>query len=195
MKIMSRVLDSLGLFEEEELGELEGAQNSKKNKEDRGRRGNLKNAAPVQERSLEPVRLVSSRRSRLERDKRLRPASQEIDEPRQRSSSSSYGAPQAQVLLAAPKNFESAQEIADYMRDGQPVLMNFEGTDYDIARRIVDFISCVAYAMGVNIKKVGQGVFLCAPHEVEVTYDVRSKFKGPDSSAWDEEDFERYVKG
>ncbi len=193
MKIMSRVLDSLGLFEEEELGELEGAQNSKKTKDDRGRRGNLKNAAPVQERSLEPVRLVSSRRSRLERDKRLRPASQEIDEPRQRSSS--YGAPQAQVLLAAPKNFESAQEIADYMRDGQPVLMNFEGTDYDIARRIVDFISGVAYAMGGNIKKVGQGVFLCAPHEVEVTYDVRSKFKGPDSSAWDEEDFERYVKG
>ena len=193
MKIMSRVLDSLGLFEEEELGELEGAQNSKKNKEDRGRRGNSKNGASVPERSLEPVRLVSSRRSRLERDKRLRPASQEVDEPRQRSTS--YAPAQAQVLLAAPKNFESAQEIADYMREGQPVLMNFEGTDYDIARRIVDFISGVAYAMGGNIKKVGQGVFLCAPHEVEVTYDVRSKFKGPDASAWDEEDFERYVKG
>ena len=193
MKIMSRVLDSLGLFEEEELGELEGAQNSKKNKEDRGRRGNSKNGASVPERSLEPVRLVSSRRSRLERDKRLRPASQEVDEPSQ--SSTSYAPAQAQELLAAPKNFESAQEIADYMREGQPVLMNFEGTDYDIARRIVDFISGVAYAMGGNIKKVGQGVFLCAPHEVEVTYDVRSKFKGPDSSAWDEEDFERYVKG
>lgn len=190
MKIMNRVLDSLGLFEEEELEELESTQEAKKNKVDRNRRSGGK-ASSVPERSLEPVRLVSSRRSRLERERRLNPTTPESGEPVQRSS---Y-APQAQVMLAAPKSFESAQEIADYMRDGQAILMNFEGTDYDIARRIVDFISGVAYAMGGNIKKVGQGVFLCAPHEVEVTYDVRSKFKGPDSSAWDDEDFERYFKG
>lgn len=191
MKIVDRVLDSLGLFEEEELEEVAEEQQAAPQKErvsERIRRSGERTSRRFSdEEELEPVRLMSSRRSRKEKEN----STPLMAEPQSEAPSSRILG-QNHVMLTTPKNFESAQEIADHMRDGRAVLMNFEGTDYELARRIVDFISGVAYALDGNIKKVGQGVFLCAPKGVEITYDVRSTFKGTDTAEWDDRDFEKY---
>lgn len=191
MKIMDRVLDSLGLFEEEEIEDT--AEEILPERRELGK--TLQGSERLYERDTnskeEPVRLVSSRKSRRERDKK------NLDEVNNDSAKSEVTSPRSifsskHVIVTSPKVFENAQEIADHMREGRAVLTNFENTDYEIARRIVDFVSGVAYALNGNIKKVGQGVFLCAPHGVEVTHDMRSDYKGMDTAAWDDRDFEKY---
>lgn len=79
--------------------------------------------------------------------------------------------PQAQplkMMIVEPESFEDAQSIADYLRDRKPVVINFESTAPDIAKRIVDFVSGATYALDGNIQKVGKDIFLCTPSNVTV---------------------------
>lgn len=191
MKIVDRVLDSLGLFEEEEVEDtVEGMQSERR---DSGKA--LQGSERLYERDTnpkeEPVRLVSSRKNRRERDKKNQDETND-DLLRAEIAPAKSVFSSKHVIVTSPKVFENAQEIADHMREGRAVLTNFENTDYEVARRIVDFVSGVAYALNGNIKKVGQGVFLCAPQGVEVTHDMRSDYKGMDTAGWDDHDFEKY---
>ena len=61
---------------------------------------------------------------------------------------------QLQVVLVKPERFENASEIADHLRDKRTVVLNLEQTDKNIARRLIDFLSGVAYANEGTIKKV-----------------------------------------
>lgn len=179
MKIVDKVLDSLGLFEEEieSVEEVEAqARTEKKNRTDQ----------------LEPVRLNTSK-SRRKKDRKNLKASGEENEAEEINDSSRILSAR-HVIVTSPKSFENVQEIADHMRDQRAVLLNFDNTDYESARRIVDFVSGVSYALDGTMKKIGQGVFLCTPHGMEVSYDVRSEFKGTDTSSWDDQDFERYFR-
>ena len=63
---------------------------------------------------------------------------------------------QLKVVLVAPKQFELAAEIADHLRDRRAVLMNLEQTDKNIARRLIDFLSGVAYAQDGKIRHAVQ---------------------------------------
>ena len=61
---------------------------------------------------------------------------------------------QLKVVLVKPERFENASEIADHLREKRTVVLNLEGTNKDVARRLVDFLSGVAYAGDGKIKKV-----------------------------------------
>ena len=61
---------------------------------------------------------------------------------------------QLKVVLVKPERFENASEIADHLKEKRTVVMNLESTHKDIARRLVDFLSGVAYAGEGKIKKV-----------------------------------------
>ncbi len=74
------------------------------------------------------------------------------------------------VIVIEPQTFEDAQQVAYCLRAKRPVVINFENTDGDDARRIIDFISGTTYALNGEIKKVGHDVFFCAPSNVNVTY-------------------------
>lgn len=74
------------------------------------------------------------------------------------------------VVVIEPKTFDDSQQIANYLKDKKPVVINFENTDSDVAMRIVDFISGTTYALSGEIKKVSHHVFLCAPNNVNVAY-------------------------
>ena len=74
------------------------------------------------------------------------------------------------VIVIEPKTFDDAQQVANCLREKRPVVSNFENTDGDDARRIIDFISGTTYALNGEIKKVGHNVFFCAPSNVNVTY-------------------------
>jgi cell division inhibitor SepF len=62
-----------------------------------------------------------------------------------------------------PRRFDQAQEVADKFKDGQPVIMNLEGTERDIARRLIDFASGICYALDGSMEKVATGVYLLKP--------------------------------
>ena len=74
------------------------------------------------------------------------------------------------VVVIEPKSFDDVQQVANYLKEKKPVLINFEHTDAEEAHRIIDFISGATYAIAGDIKKVGHNVFLCAPNNVSVSY-------------------------
>ena len=74
------------------------------------------------------------------------------------------------VIVIEPKTFDDAQQVANNLREKKPVVINFEKTEAEGAKRIIDFISGTTYALNGEIKKVGHNVFLCAPSNVNVSY-------------------------
>lgn len=62
-----------------------------------------------------------------------------------------------------PRRFDQAQEVADAFKSGMPVIMNLEGTERDIARRLIDFASGICYALDGTMEKVATGVYLLKP--------------------------------
>jgi len=62
-----------------------------------------------------------------------------------------------------PRRFDQAQEVADKFKDGQPVIMNLEGTERDVARRLIDFASGICYSLDGTMEKVATGVYLLKP--------------------------------
>ena len=79
---------------------------------------------------------------------------------------------QLQVVLVKPERFENASEIADHLRDKRTVVLNLEQTDKTIARRLIDFLSGVAYANEGTIKKVALSTYIITPYNVEILGDL-----------------------
>jgi cell division inhibitor SepF len=79
---------------------------------------------------------------------------------------------QLQVVLVKPERFENAAEIADHLREKRTVVLNLEQTNKDIARRLIDFLSGVAYAQEGKIKKVAVNTYLITPYNVDLLGDL-----------------------
>lgn len=81
----------------------------------------------------------------------------------------------SKITTIKPKDYSDAQTIANCLRDKIPVVINFEDTETEEAKRVIDFISGTTYALNGAIKKVSQNVFICAPDNVTVTYTDEEK--------------------
>ena len=79
---------------------------------------------------------------------------------------------QIQVVLVKPKRYDNAAEIANHLRDKRTVVLNLEDTDENVARRLLDFLSGVAYAQEGEIKKVAKQTFLVTPFNVRFEGDL-----------------------
>ena len=79
---------------------------------------------------------------------------------------------QLQVVLVSPSRFENASDIADHLRDKRTVVLNLEQTDKTVARRLIDFLSGVAYANEGTIKKVALATYIITPYNVEILGDL-----------------------
>ena len=79
---------------------------------------------------------------------------------------------QLKVVLVKPERFENASEIADHLKDKRTVVLNLESTNKDVARRLVDFLSGVAYAGEGKIKKVAANTYLITPYHVDIEGDL-----------------------
>lgn len=77
---------------------------------------------------------------------------------------------QIKVMVVEPTSFDDTQHVADYLKTKKPVVINFENTDAEVTRRMIDFISGTTYALDGTIQKVGHNIFLCAPNNVDVSY-------------------------
>ena len=79
---------------------------------------------------------------------------------------------QLKVVLVKPERFENASEIADHLKDKRTVVLNLESTNKDVARRLIDFLSGVAYAGEGKIKKVAANTYLITPYHVDIEGDL-----------------------
>jgi cell division inhibitor SepF len=85
-------------------------------------------------------------------------------------------APQARFHLVMPSSFNDAQEVGDKFREGYSVLMNLQGVDPDLARRLVDFASGLAYGLAGSMQPVAEKVFLITPAGIQVSAEERRRF-------------------
>ena len=81
-------------------------------------------------------------------------------------------ATQLQVVLVKPEKFEDASSIADHLREKRTVVLNLESTNKEIARRLLDFLSGVAYANEGKIKKVAISTYIITPYNVDLLGDL-----------------------
>ena len=79
---------------------------------------------------------------------------------------------QLKVVLVKPERFENASEIADHLKEKRTVVVNLESTNKDVARRLIDFLSGVAYAGEGKIKKVAANTYIITPYSVDIMGDL-----------------------
>ena len=79
---------------------------------------------------------------------------------------------QLKVVLVKPERFENASEIADHLKEKRTGVLNLESTNKDVARRLIDFLSGVAYAGEGKIKKVAANTYIITPYSVDIMGDL-----------------------
>ncbi len=125
------------------------------------------------------VRRLSTRRRRDEIDDIF--ADDSATESRTRPLRSVEPAPNggrresSRVHLVIPKSFNDAQDIADKFKDQIPVIVNLQGIDRDLSKRLVDFASGLTYALDGGMQQIADKVFLLTPRNVEVSAEERAR--------------------
>ena len=72
------------------------------------------------------------------------------------------------MILLEPRAFSESQQIADHLKKRNTVVVNMKRVTPDHAKRIIDFLSGTVYAIGGDLQKIGVGIFLCTPKNVNV---------------------------
>lgn len=132
-----------------------------------------------------------SRDSRVPRDPREGREVREVREPQHREPAPDSGIsiPRGAVVrplqpmqspkvhVVAPGGFNDAQEIGDRLKASQPVIVNLQGVQRDLSRRLIDFASGLSYGLGGAMEKVADSVFLLTPSNVEVSADEKRRLQ------------------
>jgi cell division inhibitor SepF len=85
------------------------------------------------------------------------------------------GVSPARVHLVIPRGFNDAQQIADHFKQGIPVILNLQGVDSELSKRLVDFASGLTYALDGGMQRVADKVFLLTPQHVQVSAEERAR--------------------
>ena len=87
----------------------------------------------------------------------------------------SGGRGDVRVHLVIPKSFNDAQDVADKFKDSIPVILNLQGSDTDLSKRLIDFSSGLTYALDGGMQRIADKVFLLTPRNVEVSAEERAR--------------------
>lgn len=93
------------------------------------------------------------------------------------------------MILLEPRAYSESQQIADYLKANSSVVVNLKRVTPDQAKRIVDFLSGTLYAIDGGLQKLGGGIFLCTPHDVNVEGTISDEAAKPKTKDKDDEDF------
>ena len=85
------------------------------------------------------------------------------------------GRSDVRVHLVIPKSFNDAQQIADKFKDSIPVVLNLQGIESDLSKRLIDFASGLTYALDGGMQRIADKVFLLTPRNVEVSAEERAR--------------------
>src|SRR5436853_3087215 len=113
------------------------------------------------------VRRLQARRRRDEIDDIFADEPHSARDTRVLRSVQNGGRAGVQVHLVIPKSFNDAQQVADQFKDEVPVILNLQGTDTDLSKRLIDFASGLTYALDGGMQRIADKVFLLTPRNVE----------------------------
>jgi cell division inhibitor SepF len=85
------------------------------------------------------------------------------------------GRSDVRVHLVIPKSFNDAQQVADRFKDAIPVVLNLQGTDADLAKRLIDFASGLTYALDGGMQRIADKVFMLTPRNVQISAEERAQ--------------------
>ena len=165
--VWNRTLVYFGIAEEDEDWDEDGYVTNEELERSYSERPNVRRLSPRRRRNefedwTDPEPLREHTRPGIRGQPRLRAAV----EP---------GPPAARVHLVVPRSFNDAQQIADKFKEGTPVILNLQGSDADLSKRLIDFGSGLTYALEGGMQRVADKVFLLTPRNVEVSAEERAK--------------------
>jgi cell division inhibitor SepF len=85
------------------------------------------------------------------------------------------GRSDVRVHLVIPKSFNDAQQVADRFKDEIPVVLNLQGTDNDLSKRLIDFASGLTYALDGGMQRIADKVFMLTPRNVQLSAEERAQ--------------------
>ena len=86
----------------------------------------------------------------------------------------------SKMILLEPRAYSESQQIADHLKKRNTVVVNMKRVTPDQAKRIVDFLSGTVYAIGGDLQKIGGGIFLCTPNNINVQGKITEETTGKD---------------
>ena len=86
----------------------------------------------------------------------------------------------SKMILLEPRAYSESQQIADHLKNRNTVVVNLKRVTSDQAKRIVDFLSGTIYAIGGDLQKIGGGIFLCTPNNVNIQGKITDEKSGKD---------------
>ncbi len=170
--VWSRTLVYFGIAEEDDDWDEDGYATNERLERNYRDRPNVRRLAPRRsgrelEDWTEPAQPAAMERASLPRPAtRLR--SVEAAPP-------AVQAPPARVHLVVPRSFNDAQQLADRYKQGMPVILNLQGSDPELSKRLIDFASGLSYARDGGMQRVADRVFLLTPPNVEVSAEERAR--------------------
>jgi cell division inhibitor SepF len=164
--VWNRTLVYFGIAEEDGEWDEDGYVTNEELERSYGERPNVRRLSPRRRRGefedwTEPEASPSERTA-------LRPAGR-------RNLEAAPSRPPARVHLVVPRSFNDAQQIADKFKEGMPVILNLQGSDSDLSKRLIDFASGLTYALDGGMQRVADKVFLLTPRNVEVSAEERAR--------------------
>ena len=84
------------------------------------------------------------------------------------------------MILLEPRAYSESQQIADFLKSRNTVVVNLKRVTSDQAKRIVDFLSGTIYAIGGDLQKIGGGIFLCTPNNLNIQGKITDEREGKD---------------
>ncbi|MDD3653509.1 MAG: cell division protein SepF [Desulfotomaculaceae bacterium] len=91
---------------------------------------------------------------------------------------------QVRVVVIEPRTFEDVKEISDNLINRCPVIVNLELAEPELAKRVVDFVSGATYALNGHQQKVGNGIFLFVPNNVDISSALKNQSKEKSIFPW-----------
>jgi cell division inhibitor SepF len=170
MAMWKKAMDYLGLGPDDSYDDYDPSVEQERPSRGRGARDTGSHRAVRAEEHDDAVRTLPSRPSFPSRepdpmgrrdDSTVHP--RPLNQPRQGSTTRVLPNASAEPYTVKPRRFDSAQELADKFKEGQPVIMNLEGADREVSRRLIDFASGLCYALNGSMEKVATGVYLLKP--------------------------------
>ena len=175
--VWNKTLVYFGIAEEEEWDE-DGYLTDEELQRSYAERPNVRRLAPRRSRREDFDDWTDPEEPATQRTSVLRPTQQaRQSEPRRLRGVESLPTAGANVKvhLVLPRSFNDAQQIADRFKEGVPVILNLQGSDQELSKRLIDFASGLTYALDGGMQRVADKVFLLTPRNVEVSAEQRAQ--------------------
>jgi cell division inhibitor SepF len=166
--VWNRTLVYFGIAEEDEDWDEDGYATNEELERSYSERPNVRRLSPRRRRGGELDDWTEPEAEQGGRTAMLRPA-------RRGHVAAVPGSSPARVHLVIPRSFNDAQQIADKFKEGTPVILNLQGSEQDLSKRLIDFASGLTYALDGNMQRVADKVFLLTPRNVEVSAEERAR--------------------